>query len=51
MSPQIQTYVAVALVLAAAVGLAWHYLGGKKKPGCGGDCGCAPDKFKDKLRR
>lgn len=51
MSPQIQTYAALAIVLVAAVWLVWRSVGGEKKPGCGGDCGCATDKFKGKLKR
>lgn len=51
MGSQLQSYAALGIVLVAVVWLAWYYLGGKKKPGCGGDCGCATDKFKEKLKR
>lgn len=51
MSSQLQTYAALAIVLTTIVWLVWHFFGGKKKPGCGGDCGCATDEFKEKLKR
>lgn len=51
MSAQVQSYVALAIVLATVVWMVRHFLGGKKKPGCGGDCGCPANEFKDKLKR
>lgn len=51
MSPQIQTYVALAIVLATVLWLGRRLFGGKKKPGCGGGCGCPADEFKEKLKR
>jgi hypothetical protein len=43
--------VALAIVLATVFWLGRHFFGGKKKPGCGGDCGCPADEFKEKIRR
>ncbi len=51
MSSQLQSYVALAIVLVTVVLLVRHFFGAKKKPGCGGDCGCAADDFKEKLKR
>ena len=51
MSAETQTLAALALVAAAAVWLAMRALGKKKKPGCGGDCGCPTDELKAKLKR
>ena len=50
MGSLLQTYVALAIVLLAAVGLIRRFWGGRKKPGCGGGCGCSADEFKKKLR-
>lgn len=50
MDAQLQTYVALAIVLLTAVWLVRHFLGGKKKPICGGDCGCPANEFKEKLK-
>lgn len=51
MGAQLQSYVALAIVLVTVVWLVWRSFGGKKKPGCGGDCGCPADEFKEKLKR
>ena len=51
MKPELQTLAALALVGAAAIWLALRALGRRRKPGCGGDCGCPADEFKTKLKR
>jgi len=50
MSAQLQSYVALAIVLVAIIWMAWRTFGRKKKPGCGGGCGCSADEFKEKLK-
>ncbi|MBI5771204.1 MAG: FeoB-associated Cys-rich membrane protein [Verrucomicrobia bacterium] len=50
MTPEIQTILALGIVVIAVVSLAWRYFGKRKNPGCGGDCGCASSKLKDQLR-
>ena len=50
MSPEIQTYVALAIVAVAVIGLGRHFFGKRKKPGCGGDCGCSANDLKSKLK-
>jgi hypothetical protein len=51
MNDNVQTLLAL-LVVAVTVGLlvrgAWKK---RRKPGCGGDCGCAAEGFKKGLRR
>jgi len=50
MSAQLQSYVALAIVLVTVIWMTWRNFGGKKKPG-GGGCGCPADEFKEKLKR
>jgi HAMP domain-containing protein len=40
MSPGIQTAVALGIVVAAVAFFITRWLRGRKKPGCGGSCGC-----------
>ena len=51
MTPNVQTFLALTTVAIAAVWLALGALAKKKKPGCGGGCGCATDEFKAKLKK
>ncbi len=51
MNPELQSYAALAIVGVTGVWLVWHYVGRKKKTGCGGGCGCPADEFKEKLKR
>jgi hypothetical protein len=51
MNPSLQTFVALVIVALAAAWLVWRSLAKKKNPGCGGDCGCATDELKAKLKR
>lgn len=51
MGPELQTYLALAVVAIAAVGLVWKYAGKRKAGGCGGDCGCATTDLKAKIKR
>lgn len=50
-SPAVQSVAALALVAAAASWLALRALAKRKKPGCGGDCGCPAEEIKAKLKR
>ncbi|HWA09935.1 MAG TPA: FeoB-associated Cys-rich membrane protein [Opitutaceae bacterium] len=51
MSPQLQTFAALAVVAFAAAWLVWRSLAKRKNPGCGGDCGCPTDELKARLKR
>ncbi len=51
MSPQIQTYFALAVVVVAITGLLWRSWAKRKNPGCGNDCGCASSELKAKIKR
>ena len=51
MTPTFQTILALTTVAIAAGWLAFGALANKKKPGCGGGCGCATDDFKAKLKK
>jgi len=50
MSPQIQSYLALVIVGVAMIWLVWRSVAKRKKPGCGGDCGCASSDLKAKIR-
>jgi hypothetical protein len=45
MSPEFQTGIALGLVVAAAAFFITRWLRARKKPGCGGGCGCSGKKF------
>ncbi len=51
MTPEVQTLTALALVALAAIWLVLSLLAKRRRPGCGGNCGCATDELKAKLRR
>jgi hypothetical protein len=51
MDPQIQTYLALAVVGLAVIGLLWRSFGKGKSSGCGGDCGCSSSDLKAKIKR
>jgi hypothetical protein len=51
MNPNWQTPMAVAVVILALAGLLRRAIVNRKKPGCGGGCGCPTDAFKAKLKR
>jgi hypothetical protein len=51
MNPSMQTVLALVIVAIAATCLLVRALAKRKNPGCGGDCGCATDEFKSKLKR
>jgi hypothetical protein len=51
MNSSTQTLIALVLVAVAASWLVLRALAKKKNPGCGGDCGCATDELKAKLKR
>jgi hypothetical protein len=51
MTAEVQTLTALALVALAATWLALRAMAKRRKPGCGGDCGCATDALKAKLKR
>jgi len=46
MSSQIQTYAALAAVAIAIAWLVLRAVARRRKPGCGGDCGCASGDLK-----
>lgn len=46
MSPQIQTYAALAVVALAAIWLVLRASAKRKHPGCGTDCGAASPEIK-----
>ena len=48
MNAGIQTLLALAVVAVAATGLVLRVFARRKKPGCGGDCGCAASAIKVK---
>ena len=50
MTPLVQTSLALAIVAAALLGLTWRALAKHRKPGCGGDCGCAGSEIRAKVR-
>jgi hypothetical protein len=50
-SAEFQTLLALAVVAIAATWLVRRAFAKKKTPGCGGDCGCAPQKISSSARR
>jgi hypothetical protein len=50
MSPAFQTAAALLIVAITITLLVRSALKKRKNPGCGGDCGCATDDFKAKLK-
>jgi hypothetical protein len=50
MNQDIQTIAALAAVGVAAAWLVRRFLAARRKPGCGGDCGCPSVEMKSKLR-
>jgi hypothetical protein len=50
MSPPLQTVIALAIVAIAAAALVRRAVLKRRNPGCGGDCGCPANEFKEKLR-
>lgn len=45
MTSELQTAIALGLVVAAASFFVTRWLRARKKPGCGGGCGCSGKKF------
>jgi hypothetical protein len=45
MTPEIQTTIALGLVVSAVTFFAVRWVKARKKPGCGGGCGCSGKKF------
>jgi hypothetical protein len=45
MRPELQTAIALGLVLAAVGYFVIRWLRARRKPGCGGGCGCSGKKF------
>jgi len=45
MTPELQTTVALGIVVAAVVFFVARWLRGRKKPGCVGGCSCAGKKL------
>jgi hypothetical protein len=50
MTTGLQAHLALFIVVIAAAGLIWRPLARRKRPGCGGDCGCRTDDFKSGMR-
>ena len=51
MTAELQTIAALVVVAVAAAFLVRRAIVKRRNPGCGGDCGCAADDFKAKLKR
>jgi hypothetical protein len=45
MTPELQTALALGIVVAAVAFFITRWLRARKKPGCGGGCGCASKKI------
>jgi hypothetical protein len=41
MTPEVQTFIALGIVMAAVAFFVARWLRARKKPGCGGSCGCS----------
>ena len=50
MAPEYQTLAALLVVATAAVWLVMRGFARRRKPGCGGDCGCPSSDLKEKVR-
>jgi hypothetical protein len=50
MNQELQNLAAYAGVALAALWLARRFFAARKKPGCGGDCGCPSAEIKSKLQ-
>ena len=50
MTAEFQTIAALVVVALAATGLIVRTLLKRRKPGCGGGCGCPSSEIKSKLR-
>jgi len=46
MTPEFQSVAALVVVALAAAWLVWRAIVKRKKPGCGGDCGCPTEELK-----
>ncbi len=44
MTPEIQTAIALGIVVLAIAFFVTRWVRGRKKPGCGGGCGCSSGK-------
>ncbi|MCX6958037.1 MAG: FeoB-associated Cys-rich membrane protein [Verrucomicrobiae bacterium] len=44
MNAALQTTLALTLVVLTAIGFIYRWWKGRKKPGCGGGCGCSSKK-------
>ena len=51
MSYNWQTPIAIAVVLLALAALVRSAILKRKKPGCGGNCGCPTDELKARLKK
>jgi hypothetical protein len=51
MNAVLQTFGALAVVAIAAAWLVFRVFAKRKNPSCGGDCGCAAQKFSSTLKR
>jgi hypothetical protein len=50
MTASVQTFAALAVVALAIAGFGWRAVVKRRRPGCGGGCGCPADAFKAKLK-
>lgn len=50
MTSSLQTILAVTIVAACLVGLVVRAMLKRRKPGCGGDCGCASSQIRARAR-
>jgi len=49
-SASFQTFAAIAVVAGTIAAFVWRALAKRRRPGCGGGCGCPADEFKAKLK-
>ena len=50
MTPEYQSLAALVIVATAAVWLVLRWFSNRRKPGCGGGCGCPSEELKAKVR-
>jgi len=50
MNASVQTVAALAVVVLTVAAFVWRAVVKRRRPGCGGGCGCPTDDFKAKLK-
>jgi hypothetical protein len=49
-SASFQTFAAITVVAGTIAAFLWRALAKRRRPGCGGACGCPVDEFKARLK-